>query len=90
MSTQGGPSVYDTTILGNPVVVIDLNARWADCHVCGDPTPCQWGLPVWNGFIVANDWPGTWGGVPACYSCWEKHERGELVEVSTSEYRAGD
>lgn len=72
--------------MADRITVIDLNERWSDCHVCGEPTPARWGLPVWNGFIVANDWPGEWGGVPACESCWEKHERGELVEVPTSEF----
>lgn len=71
---------------GNSILVINLNERWAECSVCGADTPAKWGLPVWNGFIVANDWPGEWGGVAACESCWERHERGELVEVPTSEY----
>lgn len=90
MSTMGGPTAYDVRIDGHPVVIVDLSAHWADCHVCGEPTPCRWGLPVWNGFIVANDWPGDWGGVPACQSCWARHERGELAEVPTSDYRPGD
>lgn len=72
------------------VEVINLSARWTDCTVCGEETPAAWGLPVWNGLIVANDWPGEWGGVPACEACWEQHERGELVEHPTSAYRPGD
>jgi hypothetical protein len=67
-------------------MVINMYEPWTECSVCGTETPVGWGLPVWNGFIVANDWPGEWGGVPACQSCWAKHERGELVEVATSGY----
>lgn len=65
------------------MVVIDLNERWADCHICGEPTPSRWGVPVWNGEIVANDWPGEWGGVPACEKCWAEHERGMHVQYPT-------
>lgn len=79
--------VYQTTIGGQIVGIIDMDYRWTECHVCGADTVIGWGLPVWNGSIVANDWPGSWGGVPACYECWERHERGELVEIPTSEYR---
>lgn len=73
---------------GPDIYVIDLNERRTDCTACGAETPARWGLPVWEGFVVANDWPGPWGGVPACESCWERHERGELVEVPASDYPA--
>lgn len=73
---------------GAEMVVINMQEPWTECTVCGADTLEGWGLPIWNGLIVANDWPGEWGGVPACESCWERHERGELVEVPTSEYAA--
>lgn len=66
-----------------PITVINMNERWTDCHICGEPTLAKWGVPTWNGSIVANDWPGDWGGVPACEKCWEEHERGLHVEEPT-------
>jgi hypothetical protein len=64
-----------------------LDKRLRDCHVCGGPSLASWGLPLNNNAeIVANDWPGEWGGAPACYTCWWLHERGKLVECPTSEY----
>lgn len=80
LQTSAGPVEY---------LQINMQDHWTECTVCGADTPAEWGLPVWNGMIVANDWPGEWGGVPACESCWAKHERGELVEVPTSEYEPG-
>lgn len=67
------------------VCVIDLWLPTAECHVCGEPTLCKWGLPVWNGFIVGNDWPHEWGGVPCCKGCYERHEAGELTEIQADE-----
>lgn len=82
----GGATREHRIIAGHEVEVINLDARWADCHICGEPTPCRWGVPVWNGFIVAVDWPGEWGGVPACERCHDEHARGMHVEVPTSEF----
>jgi hypothetical protein len=63
------------------IEVINLNARFALCCMCGKETPCRWGLPVDSetGEIVANDFPGEWGGVPACKDCWKAHESGAFV-----------
>jgi len=49
--------------------------------MCGVETPTRWGLPVDSetAQIVANDFEGEWGGIPACRECWERHERGEFV-----------
>jgi hypothetical protein len=60
------------------VLVIDLDERWADCWRCGELTPSRWGLPVWNGELVSNDWQGEWGGVPACEACFDLHAAGKL------------
>jgi hypothetical protein len=84
----GGPvSVHEcVTPDGDPYLAIDMQESWTECIVCGAETPARRGLPAWNGMIVANDWPGEWGAVPACEPCWGRHERGELVEVPTSEF----
>jgi hypothetical protein len=49
--------------------------------MCGEDTPSKWGLPICSedGTIVANDYEGEWGGIPACESCWAKHEKGAFV-----------
>ena len=67
-------------------MIINLDEPWTECTICGADTPSKWGVPVWSGMIVANDWPGDWGGVPACKSCYEQHTRGMHVEVLTDEY----
>lgn len=48
------------------------------CPGCGGRASPFHGLPVFNGDIMSNDWPGEWGGAPACEACFEKHLRGEL------------
>ena len=61
--------------------VIDLSPRFSQCSMCGVETPTRWGLPVDSetAQIVANDFKGEWGGIPACRECWERHEQGEFV-----------
>lgn len=63
------------------VTVINLSVRTAQCSVCGREDLSQWGLPVSSetGEIVANDYPGDWGGIPACRECWLAHESGAFV-----------
>jgi hypothetical protein len=48
------------------------------CVACGEPSSGFHGLPIFNGDIVSNDWPGEWGGVPCCEACYEKHLRGGM------------
>lgn len=88
-SPDPGPVVSAPRVrsaLGGRMLIIDMQEPWSTCRVCGAETPSRWGLPVHAGLIVANDWPGEWAGSPACQACWERHERGELVELPTSEY----
>lgn len=49
----------------------------ADCWACGSPeaTGSNMGIPVYEDFVLPNDWPGEWGGVPACPKCFEKQNR---------------
>ncbi len=66
---------------GDPYLVIELDTEPITCSVCGREDWQQWGLPVSSetGEIVANDYPGEWGGIPACRECWAKHEAGAFV-----------
>jgi hypothetical protein len=75
------------------VLVIDMNDatdRLGDCYACGGPSHPNYGLPIWNGFIVGNEWPYEWGGVPCCEDCYERHQRGELTEVTPDQYPLPD
>lgn len=48
------------------------------CFVCGGEASGYHGVPVFNGDLMSNDWPGEWGGVPSCERCYDRHARGEL------------
>jgi hypothetical protein len=65
------------------VVVIDIREYYgtATCCICGTETPSHWGVPVDSetGEIVANDFEGEWGGVPACRECHAAHDSGQHV-----------
>lgn len=69
-----------------PILKIDIwnpVFKECDCYICGAPTPMRWGVPVFNGDIVSNDFPDElWGesggGQSVCESCYEKHARGEI------------
>lgn len=51
------------------------------CCVCGKNDFNKWGLPISceTGLIIANNSTEDWACKPACQSCWERHEQGELV-----------
>lgn len=80
------------TLNGNPFTCISLwggsGTRPIECNICGCEWESGWGVPVWNGVRVANDWPGEWGGVPVCEPCFHRHAAGEFIEVPTFEYDA--
>lgn len=48
------------------------------CVNCGKPSSGFHGLPVFNGDIVSNDWPGEWGGACCCEDCYNRHAAGQL------------
>lgn len=50
--------------------VIRLDERVAECYVCGTESPPHWGIPLYEGEVMPNDWPGDWVGVDACQECW--------------------
>jgi hypothetical protein len=62
--------------VNDPILIINLWEPWIDCHRCGKPAPCKWGLPVGeDGSYVPTWFQGEWGGVPACKECYEWHQK---------------
>lgn len=69
------PAVYRN----GPVMVVDLSARVAICHICQAETcPPRYGIPIYEGLVLPNSWEGEWGGVDACEACWL--QQGALIE----------
>lgn len=55
--------------------VIQMQAIPADCWVCGaDATGLDFGIPVYEGNVLPNDWKGEWGGVPVCKRCFDAQQ----------------
>lgn len=67
--------------LTSPVTIIELSVATIICCMCGACDLQQWGIPVSSesAQIVANDFAGECGAVPACRECFSKHEAGEFV-----------
>jgi hypothetical protein len=66
-----------------PVLEINMNPRHLDCHLCGQPTEHKWGVPIFNGDVVSNDFPDDlWseggGGQAVCERCYELHAAGQV------------
>ncbi len=58
------------------VLTIRMQALPATCWVCGaDATGDDCGVPVYDGYVLPNDWGGEWGGVAACRKCFEKQSK---------------
>lgn len=69
------------------VQVINLWPIIAECVVCGNDSHAS-GIPMYEDFILPNDWSGEWGGQPACDRCRER--QGKLTEPTTLyEFRKG-
>jgi hypothetical protein len=65
-------------------LVIDIEFSREPCWACrmreSDPLM---GIPVYEDLVLPNDWPGEWGGVPACPECFNKQNAlGEAVALS--------
>jgi hypothetical protein len=65
------------------ILEIRMQLRMIDCFICGEPDEHRWGVPVFNGDVVSNDFPDwLWrsggGGQAVCRECFEKHACGEL------------
>lgn len=64
------------------VTVIRMQSLPCECWVCGDDaTGLSFGIPVYEDWILPNDWVGEWGGVPACRECFEKQN--QLIHTMT-------
>jgi len=52
--------------------VIDLNPHCVECRVCGEAVYLGegFGIPMYEDDVLPNDWPGEWGGFPACQRCF--------------------
>jgi len=69
--------------MSDEILEIRMQSNMIDCYICGEPDAYKWGVPIFNGDIVSNDfpdelWNGNGGGVSVCRACYEKHERGEI------------
>ncbi len=60
------------------ILLIRLYEPWAECRLCGADTPSRWGVPMYEGNLLSNDFQGEWFGAPACQACHDAHARGEL------------
>lgn len=65
------------------VLEINMNVREVECYVCGEWTEYRWGVPVFNGDIVSNDFPDwLWGngggGQAVCERCYNLHAAGKM------------
>jgi hypothetical protein len=65
------------------ILEIRMQNQMIDCFLCGEPDEHRWGVPVFNGDVVSNDFPDwLWGksggGQAVCRECFGKHERGEM------------
>lgn len=76
------------------ILLIDMNPREVQCALCGEWCEHSWGVPTFNGDLVSNDFPDAlWhsegGSQPACESCFNKHDRGELQTFDRYYVRPG-
>lgn len=69
------------TMCAEGVTIIDLQENWDTCIICERDTPLHWGVPVYEGLIVDNNWPFEWFGAPACKTCHDEHAQGEHVQL---------
>ncbi len=66
-----------------PILEIRMQSGGIDCSLCGKADEHCWGVPVFNGDVVSNDfpfwmWSSHGGSQPVCRRCYAKHERGEI------------
>lgn len=64
------------------ILEIRMQSGCTDCAMCGEPTEFRWGIPIYNGDPVSNDFvpPEEWraGGVSVCEECHRRHEDGRM------------
>ena len=49
---------------------IRMQDREGGCTTCSRPAD-YCGVPMYEGYVLPNDWPGEWGGFPCCWRCFE-------------------
>ena len=52
------------------IEVIDMWPPTADCFICGLETYVDFGLPVYEDWILPNDWEDEWFGATVCARCY--------------------
>lgn len=79
------------TTIADPILEIRMQSNYVDCRVCGKPTEHQWGVPVYNGDIVSNDFPDDlWsGGISVCRDCFDEHAAGRMPTFDRYYVRPG-
>lgn len=71
-----------STDLRQPVI-IRLHEPQIECIVCGETDVSRWGLAVYEGQIVPNDYQGEWGGAPCCEKCFMSRQIGTIEDWMT-------
>jgi hypothetical protein len=57
-----------------PIRIINLSPHESECILCGTLLfDCKLGLPMYEGEVVPDDWPGEWAGFDVCAPCHAKH-----------------
>lgn len=78
--------------MSDKIQIIDLHPSEADCYVCDAtvlvrPRGPNFGLPIYEGDIVPDDYKGEWGGVTVCPTCYfltrgvQSEQPGKLLPI---------
>lgn len=65
------------------ILEIQMQSSGIECFVCGIETEYCWGVPIYNGDIVSNNFPEEmWehgrGRQAVCEPCYKAHEDGKM------------
>lgn len=60
------------------VTIIRLDEPCIECVICGQGDVSRWGLAVYEGRIVPDDYQGEWGGAPCCEKCYQAWKDGAI------------
>ena len=74
---NGSSTEEASKAMSAPIQIIDLWPRESECVLCGEHLwGCKLGLPMHEGEVVPDDWPGEWAGFDVCAPCYVKHRPG--------------
>lgn len=74
---NGSSTEEASKAMSAPIQIIDLWPRESECVLCGEHLwGCKLGLPMYEGEVVPDDWPGEWAGFDVCAPCYVKHRPG--------------